>query len=128
MKLKLITPEKAFFIGQVDTVTVPGSQGEFGVLDGHTPFVSTLRPGIVTIEQTGGETRKILVLSGIAEVDPEHCVVLAETAIDVTQVTQTEAQTKLQEAKKLTDEAVTEAEKKDAAFKLSVAETLVQAL
>lgn len=80
MKLQLITPEKVFFEGEVALVQVPGTLGDFGVLPGHSPFVSTIREGDVTIDLAGGERRIIHVTGGIAEVTPETCTVLADSA------------------------------------------------
>ena len=80
MQLQLITPEKIFFTGEIAQVNIPGTLGDFGVLPGHAPFVSTLRAGAVTIVLASGETRTISVTGGIAEVTPESCVVLADSA------------------------------------------------
>lgn len=83
MQLQLITPEKIFFEGEVAMVQVPGTLGDFGVLPGHSAFVSTLRAGAVTIDLVGGETRTINVTGGIAEVTPDTCIVLADSAEQV---------------------------------------------
>jgi F-type H+-transporting ATPase subunit epsilon len=80
MQLQLITPEKVFFTGEITQVNIPGTLGDFGVLPGHSPFVSTLRAGAVTIDLANGETRTINVTGGIAEVTPETCIVLADSA------------------------------------------------
>src|SRR5256885_1351965 len=77
MHLQIITPEKILFSADVEMVTIPGTEGEFGVLQGHAPFVSTLRPGIISID-AGSEKRKMAVVSGIAEVTPEQCTILAQ--------------------------------------------------
>lgn len=82
MVLQLITPEKTFFTGDILQVQVPGTEGDFGVLPGHSPFISTLREGVVTIDLAGGETRRVNVTGGIAEVTPERCIILADSAIE----------------------------------------------
>jgi F-type H+-transporting ATPase subunit epsilon len=76
---ELVSPEKLLFSGEVEQVDVPGAEGDFGVLMGHAPFVSTLRPGILTVHGTGGE-QKIVVLGGFAEVSAEGLTVLADVA------------------------------------------------
>jgi F-type H+-transporting ATPase subunit epsilon len=68
------------FSGEVDQVDVPGSEGDFGVLAGHAPLVSTLRPGILTIYRAGGELR-VVVDGGFAEVGPSGLTVLADMAV-----------------------------------------------
>jgi F-type H+-transporting ATPase subunit epsilon len=79
---ELVSPEKLVFSGEVEQVDVPGIEGDFGVLAGHAPFVTTLRPGILTVYATGGE-QKIVVLGGFAEVSAEGLTVLAEVAQSV---------------------------------------------
>jgi F-type H+-transporting ATPase subunit epsilon len=63
-------------------VVVPGSEGNFGVLPGHAPFISTIRPGTVDIyEGRATISQRIFVVGGIAEVTPERCTVLADEAM-----------------------------------------------
>jgi F-type H+-transporting ATPase subunit epsilon len=76
---ELVSPEKIAFSGEADQVDVPGYMGDFGVLAGHAPMVSLLRPGIVTIFAGGKET-KVVVLGGFAEVGPSGLTVLADVA------------------------------------------------
>ncbi len=76
----LVSPEKLLFSEAVDQVDVPGSEGDFGVLAGHAPFVSTLRPGILTVYR-GGEKFRVVVNGGFAEVNPGGLTVLADTAV-----------------------------------------------
>ncbi|HZO46845.1 MAG TPA: F0F1 ATP synthase subunit epsilon [Xanthobacteraceae bacterium] len=76
----LVSPEKLLFSGEVDQVDVPGSEGDFGVLAGHAPLVTTLRPGILVMYQDGGEL-KVVVNGGFAEVGPAGLTVLADMAV-----------------------------------------------
>jgi F-type H+-transporting ATPase subunit epsilon len=76
---ELVSPEKLLFSGDVEQVDVPGAEGDFGVLAGHAPFVSTLRPGILTVHAASGE-QKIVVLGGFAEVSADGLTVLADVA------------------------------------------------
>ena len=79
LHFELVSPEKLVFSGEVDQVDVPGAEGDFGVLAGHAPFVTTLRPGILTVHGPGG-AQKIVVLGGFAEVSTEGLTVLADVA------------------------------------------------
>jgi|SRR6185437_7746106 len=79
LHFELVSPEKLVFSGEVDQVDVPGAEGDFGVLAGHAPFVTTLRPGILTVF-SGGNTQKIVVLGGFVEVSSEGLTVLADVA------------------------------------------------
>jgi len=76
----LVSPEKLVFSGQVDQVDVPGSEGDLGVLAGHAPFVTTVRPGILTIYREGAGL-KIVVDGGFAEANLEGLTVLADMAV-----------------------------------------------
>jgi F-type H+-transporting ATPase subunit epsilon len=78
----LVSPEKLLFSGDVDQVDVPGAEGDFGVLAGHAPFVTTVRPGILTLYREGGAL-KVVVNGGFAEVNPEGLTVLADMAVAV---------------------------------------------
>jgi F-type H+-transporting ATPase subunit epsilon len=82
---ELVSPEKIAFSGEVDQVDVPGAEGDFGVLAGHAPLVSLLRPGVMTV-YAGGEQSKIVVLGGFAEVAPGGLTVLADVATTVEEV------------------------------------------
>jgi F-type H+-transporting ATPase subunit epsilon len=82
---ELVSPEKIAFSGEVDQVDVPGAEGDFGVLAGHAPLVSLLRPGVMTI-YAGGQQSKIVVLGGFAEVGPSGLTVLANMATTVEEV------------------------------------------
>ncbi len=68
---------------EVEQVVVPGSEGDFGVLVNHAPVLSTMRPGIVDITESGGSKQRIFVRGGFAEVNPKGLTVLAETAINM---------------------------------------------
>jgi len=76
----LVSPEKLLFSGEVTQVDVPGNEGDFGVLAGHAPMVTTLRPGILVVYRDGGELR-VVVNGGFAEVSPTGLTVLADMAV-----------------------------------------------
>jgi F-type H+-transporting ATPase subunit epsilon len=75
----LVSPEKLAFSGEVDQVDIPGVEGDFGVLAGHAPVVSAIRPGILTVF-SGGKQEKIIVTGGVAEVSEKGLTVLADIA------------------------------------------------
>jgi F-type H+-transporting ATPase subunit epsilon len=76
----LVSPERLLLSEAVDQVDVPGSEGDFGVLAGHAPFVTTLRPGILVVYR-GGDALRVVVNGGFAEVNPEGLTVLADMAV-----------------------------------------------
>jgi F-type H+-transporting ATPase subunit epsilon len=84
-KFELVSPTRLLFSGEVDSVVVPGAEGEFMVLPEHAPVVSTLRPGILTI-QIGADVKRLFVRGGFAEVSEKGLTVLAEDATPVEEV------------------------------------------
>jgi len=79
LHFELVTPAKQVRSEEVHMVVVPGSEGEFGVLEGHAPFMSTIRDGAVQVFKTaGGEPELIQVKGGFAEVGENGITVLAE--------------------------------------------------
>src|SRR4249920_556274 len=81
LEFELVTPERLLFSEMVEMVVVPGTEGNFGVLPGHAPLISTIRPGTVDIYEGRTITERIFVVGGIAEVTPERCTVLADEAM-----------------------------------------------
>ena len=81
LHFELVTPEKLVMSDDVYMVVVPGTEGEFGVLAGHAPFMSTLRDGDLAVYRTAGSApEKIPVSGGFAEVSDRGLTVLAESA------------------------------------------------
>lgn len=80
LNFELVSPEKLLLSEEVEQVTVAGTEGEFGVLAHHAPFMTALRPGMIRVE--GGESgdRNIFVWGGFAEVNEKGLTILAEEA------------------------------------------------
>jgi F-type H+-transporting ATPase subunit epsilon len=85
-KFELVSPAKLVISEEVDQVVVPGSEGYFTVLKGHSPFMSTVRPGLLEVTTPDGTTTKIFVAGGFADASPAGLTVLAEQAIPVTEL------------------------------------------
>ena len=78
--LEVVTPEKIVVSEDAQIVAAPGSLGEFGVLIGHTPFLTTLKTGIIRFTDSGGQENFVFVSGGFAEALPDKVTVLAESA------------------------------------------------
>ena len=76
--LELVTPTFLAISEDVDMVVVPGVDGDFGVLRGHTPILTTVRPGVIKMYVGGAVVKTFFIEGGIAEANPEKCTVLAE--------------------------------------------------
>jgi F-type H+-transporting ATPase subunit epsilon len=81
VQFELVSPERLIVSAAVEMVVVPGTEGNFGVLPGHAPLISTIRPGTIDIYEGGAITERIFIVGGIAEVTPERCTVLADEAM-----------------------------------------------
>ena len=86
MRVTLISPEAAVFDGEADAVIAPGFDGELGILPNHAPLLSTLKPGVVTVNKPGAGADRIFVRGGMVEVNPKGLTVLAEVAIPMAEL------------------------------------------
>jgi F-type H+-transporting ATPase subunit epsilon len=100
---ELVSPEKIAFSGEVDQVDVPGTEGDFGVLAGHAPLISLLRPGIMTV-YSGGEQTQVVVLGGLAEVGPDGLTVLADVATSIKDIDRAALQAQIAEMERRSKE------------------------
>jgi F-type H+-transporting ATPase subunit epsilon len=80
LHLEFVSPERVLFSGDVDQVDLPGAEGDLGILPGHAPLATALRPGIVTVFRDG-KREPIVVIGGFAEVSPAGLTVLADKAV-----------------------------------------------
>ncbi len=101
---ELVTPERLVFAGEAQQVVVPGSEGDFAVLAGHSPFISTLRPGILDVTLPQGR-QQLLVKKGVAEADPDRLTVLAQSAVPLEELTGARLASELQLAETQAAEA-----------------------
>jgi len=96
VQFELVTPEALLVSQDVDMVVIPGTEGNFGVLPGHAPLISTIRPGMIEIYEGSEITERIFVVGGIAEVTPERCTVLADEAMEPDELDRAEIEAELQ--------------------------------
>jgi len=94
-QFELVTPERLLLSEQVEMVVVPGSEGLFGVLPRHAPFLSTLKPGVLEVYEGGKVKQRIFVAGGFAEVTPERLTVLAERAVLVVDIDRAAVETRI---------------------------------
>ena len=87
VSFRLVMPEREVLATEADMVVVPGSEGDFGVLHGHAPLISTVRPGVLEVLQGNKVEQRFIVVGGFAEVTPERCTVLADEAMPFDEVT-----------------------------------------
>lgn len=98
LKLEIVTPEARIFSDEVDSVVLPGVEGEMGVLPAHAPLVTTLLPGELRYTK-GGKTTEMAVGEGLVEVTGTNTRVLTDMAIDATTIDEKAVEEALQRAK-----------------------------
>ncbi len=98
LKLSIVTPHGTVIDESVDDVVAPGTEGEFGVLPGHAPFLAAIRAGVVRY-QSGGRSHYLAVSTGFAEVAGDHVVLLARTAEKVEEIDRERAEAALARAR-----------------------------
>lgn len=96
VQFELVTPEQLLVSRDADMVVVPGTEGNFGVLPGHAPLISTIRPGTIDVYEGTTIAERIFVAGGIAEVTPERCTVLADEAMPTDWLNRAELEAELQ--------------------------------
>ena len=124
---ELVSPEKLLLAEEVDMVVVPGAEGDFGVLVGHAPLISSLRPGVIDTYNGGKVADRIFVAGGFAEVTGERCTVLAEEAIPVKDIDSATAEERLKVAKEAISGADNDTLRNAAEIELTVAEAMLAA-
>ena len=88
LKFELVSPDALLAAEEAEMVVVPGEDGDFGVLLGHAPVISNLRPGVVDIHNDGAVSKSLFVEGGFAEVVDERCTLLASSAQDLSEFSQ----------------------------------------
>ena len=100
----LVSPEHLIFNEEVGMIIVPGKDGDFGVLPGHSKLMSSLRPGRIMIySEDKNLLKSFFVSGGFAEVNPEKCIILAESVDDISVLDKSAIQNSIEDLEKLDD-------------------------
>ena len=105
IEFELVSPEKLLKSEPVEMVVVPGTEGDLGVLPGHSLLIAQVRPGVIDIHEGGQVKESIFVAGGFAEVSPERCTVLAEEAVPAVDIDKDGAEKRLDDANQALAEA-----------------------
>jgi F-type H+-transporting ATPase subunit epsilon len=125
IKLEIVTPERIVVAEDVDEVVLPGIDGEFGVLQGHIPFLTALKVGVLTYKSDGAEEH-LAVSWGYVEVTADNVKVLAETAEKATEIDLSRAKVAKEGAEKILTTGKKDAEYDEAKVRLEKAVIRVQ--
>ncbi|MEW9805874.1 F0F1 ATP synthase subunit epsilon [Mesorhizobium marinum] len=98
-QFELVSPERLLVSEKVESVVIPGAEGEMTVLANHAPVMTTIKPGVVTVNKSAGETERYCVFGGFADILPEGCTLLAESAVAVESIDREDLAKRIQDAR-----------------------------
>ena len=101
----VVSAEEAIYSGEANFVALPGQEGELGILPGHVPLITRIRPGAVRIKGADGKEEDVFVAGGILEVQPDRVTVLADTAVRSKGLDEAKAKKALEDAKQAREQA-----------------------
>lgn len=98
-KFDLVSPERLLLSEMVESVIIPGTEGEMTVMANHAPVMSTVKPGVVTVRPSSGGEQRFVVFGGFVDVLPDGCTLLAESAVAVKDIDRADLARRIQDAK-----------------------------
>lgn len=98
-QFELVSPERLLVSEQVESVVIPGAEGEMTVMANHAPVMTTIKPGVVTVKAAGGQEERYVVFGGFADILPSGCTLLAESAVAVKDIDRADIARRIQEAR-----------------------------
>ncbi|TIS60915.1 MAG: F0F1 ATP synthase subunit epsilon [Mesorhizobium sp.] len=98
-KFELVSPERLLVSEQVESVVIPGAEGEMTVMAHHAPVMTTIKPGVVTVKTAAGKEERYVVFGGFADILPSGCTLLAESATHVNDIDRADIARRIQEAR-----------------------------
>jgi F-type H+-transporting ATPase subunit epsilon len=127
IELELVTPERLLLSEPVDMAVIPGSEGDFGVLAGHSLLIATLRPGVIDVYQGERIVNRLFVAGGFAEVTETRCTVLADEATALGEIDAAATQAEIERLRGELSEAENDEERATLTAQLAVAEARLAA-
>jgi len=126
--LQIVSPASVVFDARVEMVEVPGLEGDFGVLPGHAPFFSMLRPGVITLHLVDHQKQRYFATSGYADVSPAGCTILSEHVQNLDEISLADAEAAVAASEKALAGAETDKARANATNHLAAAKTLLAAI
>lgn len=126
--LDIVSAESAIFSGLAEMVVATGALGELGIFPGHTPLLTSLKPGFVRVQEQGGKEVVFYISSGMLEVQPTVVTVLADTVVRADHLDEAAALAAKQQAEKMLTEKTAKREYAEALTELALATAQLQAI
>jgi len=124
----LVSPERLLLSDDAEMITLPGAEGDLGVLAGHEPLITTLRPGVIEVKGGGRGDERFFVLGGFADISPSKLTILAEEAFPLASINVADVDQRIANAKEDLIGVKTDQERARLAATLDALETLRGAL
>ncbi|WP_309084176.1 F0F1 ATP synthase subunit epsilon [Chelativorans sp.] len=97
---ELVSPERLLVSEEVEQVVIPGTEGEMTVMADHAPVMTSVKPGVITVVRAGGASERFVVFGGFADITPEGCRLLAESATRVADLSREELTRRIEHARR----------------------------
>lgn len=105
LHFELVSPEKLLLSGEAEMVSLPGGEGDMGILPGHAPLITSLRPGVIEVEGMADAAGGIFIAGGFAEIAGDRLTVLAEEAIPVPELNRADLEQRVKDAQEDVEDA-----------------------
>ena len=102
---ELVSPERLLVSADVESVVIPGSDGEMTVMAHHAPLMTTLKPGVIRVRAASGGEERYFAFGGFADITPAGCTILAESAVPAAQFTREDLAARVETARAELDTA-----------------------
>lgn len=126
--IQIISPASVVVDAHVPSAQIPGLEGDFGVLPGHAPFFSMIRPGVIDVRMSDGYHRRFFAASGYADVTPTGCTVISDHIQDLAEISASEVEEAVFAARSAIGAAENAEERQQAEKLLQSAEALLAAV
>lgn len=127
-QFELVSPERLLVSEKVESVIIPGTEGEMTIMANHAPVMTTIKPGVVTVNPVSGEKERFVVFGGFADILPSGCTLLAESATAVGDIDRDDLARRIQDAREDAADAKGDEAKANAEAYLNHLTTLEAAL
>lgn len=125
---ELVSPERLLLSESASEVIIPGADGEMTVMANHAPVMTNVKPGIVEVKSESGTSNRFVVFGGFADILPDGCTVLAESAVHVDDIDREALEKRIQDTREDLQDAKTDADKSLIAERLGNLLTLQDAV
>jgi F-type H+-transporting ATPase subunit epsilon len=125
---ELVSPDEMVLAVEADMVTLPGSEGDMGIMPGHAPLITALRAGVIEVDGAGDGADRVFVASGFAEMAADRLTVLAEDAVPVNELDRAGLEQRIQNTREDIEDAKDDEERRQCEERLALLENMLAAV